>query len=147
MIKITYSHNGKTFVRVSKALARKAYDVGLDVVFCPCNLYPGEPYNPGIIVNKENSENKPFETVLNSFEFYNCNLPETGKYTSFYLPDQITVCFTFADGSNPYIILSEPPKDVIAQMKDWLQNYTFERVHAAGIQAFYLTENESEVIT
>lgn len=85
MIKYEFKINGVTCVRVSKALARKAYERGLRVYFCPCKLRPGFPWDPECAITKQDSDSYSFETVLNAFEFYNCNSNEVGRYTAFYM--------------------------------------------------------------
>lgn len=86
MRKYSFINNGFTFERVDKKTARRAYNNGLRVLFCPCNLRPGAPWFPECEIDKEISENATFETVLNSFEFYNLRNRETGYYTAFYIP-------------------------------------------------------------
>ncbi len=88
----TFSDNGFNFKRVNKAKARAAYNNGLRVVFCPCNLRPGYPYYPEAIVNGKS--NATFETALNAFEFYNIRGRETGRYTAFYIPVVMVDRFT-----------------------------------------------------
>ena len=44
MRQYTFTENGFTFERVDKKQARKAYNNGLTVRFCPCNLRPGSPF-------------------------------------------------------------------------------------------------------
>lgn len=78
-----YSFNGLT--RISKQAARKLYNAGEAVHFCPCNLRPGYPYYPNI--RMDNSDNSSFEKAVYAFEFYNCINSETGKYTAFYQED------------------------------------------------------------
>ena len=92
MINIEYTVETKgkkyNFKRVSKKIARAAYNNGLTVVFCPCNLRPFNNYfGLDMPINRANidCDFQTFETVLNAFEYYNCNT-ETGKYTAFYIP-------------------------------------------------------------
>ena len=79
-----YSDGGFTFKRVNKATARRAYNNGLRVVMCPCNLRPGAPWRPEVPVDNKNGAT--FETTLNAFEYYNIRGHETGRYTAFYIP-------------------------------------------------------------
>ena len=79
-----YSDGGFIFKRVNKAKARAAYNNGLRVVFCSCNLRPGYPYYPEVIVHGKSGAT--FETALNTFEYYNIRGRETGRYTAFYIP-------------------------------------------------------------
>lgn len=99
----TFTENGFTFARVDKKQARKAYNNGLTVLFCPCNLRPGFPWFPEIAVNikqdtdiglTEHAKEKSFERRINAFEFYNCTDTETGKYTAFYIPVVMVDRFT-----------------------------------------------------
>lgn len=79
-----YSYeNGITFKRVTKRVARVAYNKGLRVVLCPCNLRPGAPWHPEVSISGK--ADCDFETALNAFEYYNRN-HETGYYTAFYIP-------------------------------------------------------------
>ena len=80
----SYTKDGFTFRRVNKAKARAAYNNGLSVVFCPCNLRPGSIWHPETILNNKSGET--FETALNAFEYYNIRDNETGRYTAFYIP-------------------------------------------------------------
>ena len=84
-------HNGYkyTFRRINKTVAEKAYNDGLTVLFCPCNLRPDNNYyGLSMDVNRifQNCDFQPFQTVLNAYEVYNCMNDETGRYTAFYIP-------------------------------------------------------------
>ena len=85
MINIEFSHNGYTFKRVTKAVAKKAYNDGLDVVFCPSNLRPFGFWHTEVIINKNHSE-RDFNMTCIYFSAYNCINTETGKYIAFYIP-------------------------------------------------------------
>ena len=84
MNKYTYTDNGRTFERVSKAVARRAYDNGLRVILCPVNLRPGWPWYPEVSISGKSEA--PFGVALNTFEAYNLRDRETGRYPAFYLP-------------------------------------------------------------
>lgn len=91
MRKYEYIENGYTFQRVSKKDARRAYNNGLAVIFCPVNLRPGKPWNPEAVICPHSFEVvndviTPFEKRVNEFEYYNCINNETGRYTAFYIP-------------------------------------------------------------
>lgn len=80
----TISGNGRTFTRISKATAKKRYNSGLPVALCPVNFNPcGFWYSAYITAPKLNLEHS-FDSVVNSFEYYNCN-SQAGKYTAFYI--------------------------------------------------------------
>ena len=120
MIKYEFKLNGITCVRVSKALARKAYNYGLGVYFCPSKLRPGFPWNPEIRIVKHDSNS--FETVLNEFEYYNCSNAETGRYTAFYMEKWNMLHFQFSDGSNPYVFKSSLPENRVKELDKWSKN-------------------------
>ena len=80
----TCFYNGATYTRVTKAAARRAFENGETVIFCPCNLRPFDPWHPETPVEKT-AENNDFQKLVNAFEFYNCINTETGKYTAFYM--------------------------------------------------------------
>ena len=88
MNKYSFTNNGKTWERITKKQARAAYNNGLTVRFCPCNLRPGSPFRLDMDMNRaqENCAGVDFEKLLNAFEFYNCTVNETGRYTAFYIP-------------------------------------------------------------
>lgn len=100
----TYSDTiqGKNFEfsRICKKKARAIFRAGLPLVFCPVNLRPGWPYHPEIVIFPARTEFDSFEAAVNAFEFYNCSLPECGKYTAFYIPVKTADRFTGRDDMN-----------------------------------------------
>lgn len=92
----TFTENGFTFKRINKAQAKRAYNNGLTVRFCPVNLRPGSPFRLDMDMNKvqQNCAGVDFEQLVNAFEFYNCRSNETGKYTAFYIPVETVDRFT-----------------------------------------------------
>lgn len=87
-----YTHNGFTFERVSKKVARAAFSNGLPIVVCPCNLRPGFPYHPELPIHPDNVGS--FDAFLCRFEYYNLRGAATGRYTAFYIPIQYVDGFT-----------------------------------------------------
>lgn len=82
--------NGKTWQRIDKKAAKKAYDEGLIVLFCPVNMRPFSPLHFEIDVNKnyEGYNGVSFEVAVNAFEIYNCVDCKTGHYAAFYLQER-----------------------------------------------------------
>lgn len=78
--------NDGNYKRVTKRTAKKLFNAGTTIYLLPCkaclNSYWFSPYAMEYNHVIENGEN--FDTMINSFEFYNCN-NEMGKYTSFYV--------------------------------------------------------------
>ena len=70
------------FRRITKAAARKIYNGGGTVYFCPVNLRPGSPWNPEIAASAQ--QGCTFEQAENSVLYCN-RTPETGKYLAFYV--------------------------------------------------------------
>ena len=73
------------YTRVSKRKARKIFESGQPIYFCPVNLRPGNPYYPEILFY-DTGEN--FDYSVASFEIYNCINTETGRYAAFYVFNQ-----------------------------------------------------------
>jgi hypothetical protein len=83
------------YVRVSKAAARKAYDAGQPVVLCPVKLAPFGGFRPSCMVQRDFEDEKgrasfnmpiaDFDTVVQNFVWYNCQLHETGYYASYWV--------------------------------------------------------------
>lgn len=92
MREYSFIEDGYKFERVSKRVARAAYNNGLRVLFCPVNLRPGKPYNPEVSVSGKAPAT--FEQALNAFEYYNPRGNETGRYTAFYIPVTMVDQFT-----------------------------------------------------
>ena len=82
MYNMTFDIKGIQYKRVSKPMARKAYDTGKDVVICACKLRPGKPWYPEAIIN--NLSKNSFNSSVNEYEWNNCNA-EAGYYAAFYI--------------------------------------------------------------
>lgn len=76
--------------KVTKPMARKLYNEGkvIYLVPCKCRVNENKNLNSSIQVTSYGLKSQDgavsFETMLNRFEYYNCN-NETGKYTHFYI--------------------------------------------------------------
>jgi hypothetical protein len=71
--------------RVSKGIARKLWGQNKILSLCPVKLRPDGPWRPNIDVFPEEQKEKEFDKFVNEFEWYNCQLNETGYYTAFYI--------------------------------------------------------------
>lgn len=111
------------YTRINKTTARRYFDIGLPIVFCPVNLRPFTPWHVEIEQCKGGLRvDDNFDTFCNSFEYYNCNNSETGKYSAFYIRNNILIHMTFVDGSNPYIFkgtMGECYKELLK----WMNNF------------------------
>ena len=72
------------YIRISKAYARRYYNAGQTLYFCPVNLSPD---NPRGLFYKPCDRSLPFDVHVSLFEVYNCTSIETGRYTAFYIPN------------------------------------------------------------
>ena len=119
MNRYEFTSNGRTFTRVSKATAKKAFVSGFTIAFCPSNLRPGTIWHPEYITNRSMRADymvddigveNDFNNLLNSFEYYNCTDPETGRYTAFFIETGDNyIHLSFSDGSNPFVFYGNPP--------------------------------------
>lgn len=72
---------GRNWARISKVEAKKLFESGQQIIFCPCKSRPFGWIPSGILMEKDYYES--FQKKVEKFEFCNCN-SETGKYVSFY---------------------------------------------------------------
>ena len=74
------------YSRISKAAARKEFNAGNDVYIMPVNMSPVNAWFLPYCANKFAwyTESNSFDSIVNAFEFYNCNNNEMGKYAAFY---------------------------------------------------------------
>lgn len=70
------------FVRISKSEAKRRYNAGETIRFCACNMSPVNMW--GCYCDCCLEADKEFETVVNTFRYYNCN-NETGRYPAYYV--------------------------------------------------------------
>lgn len=81
MYNFEFSKNGKVYKKVDKRVARKLFDAGGVVHLAPCKANPRVDWVGLISVSKELAG---FDTVINEFEYYNCNT-ELGKRAAYYV--------------------------------------------------------------
>lgn len=135
MNKYSFTDNGRTFERVSKATAKRAFIDGFTIAFCPSNLRPGTMWHTEFITDREargalyadeTGVSNDFNNLLNSFEYYNCTNAETGKYTAFFLEmGSNYIHLSFSDGSNPWIFYGNA-LECMKQLERWKRHYNVE---------------------
>lgn len=76
-------NEGKYWVRISKAQARKLYFNGKEIAIIPCKLKPFTEMHWEFITEVDRVEKEGFDELVNAMQYYNCN-HEMGKYASFY---------------------------------------------------------------
>ena len=71
--------------RINKTTARKLYNERKDFWITACNMRP----ECGILIGSASFERiteTPFDTMVNSFTYYNCD-NERGRYPAYYIED------------------------------------------------------------
>jgi hypothetical protein len=72
--------------KINKTQARKQYEAGNTIYLFPSKANINSPWwNGGMPINKNDQENS-FDSVINSYEYYNCN-NETGKIAAYYVKE------------------------------------------------------------
>lgn len=132
-------YTDKNFQRISKTDAKRLYNMGLDVYFCPVNLRPGSPYNLGIWENRNlEGQYSTFEALENAFTAFNCTSNETGRYIAYYVkPGNMMIHFSFSDGSNPYVFRGDY-KAILKEFARWEKNWDISPDTSTGF--YTLTE-------
>ena len=74
------------YKRITKRTAKRLYEMGEPVLFCPVKLIPGGLWGNGCTITKK--EGRTFEQEVNAFEYYNCS-NATGDYTAFYMKERM----------------------------------------------------------
>ena len=72
--------------KITKATARKLYNEGKEFWITACNMRP----EAGILIGSTSFERMadiPFDTMVNSFAYYNCD-NERGKYIHFFVKEE-----------------------------------------------------------
>ena len=85
MKKEVYEIDVITWIRINKTQARHLYDGGKVIGLCSVNVNPLSAW--GLIVDACKNDEKfyDFDSLVNSFVYYNCQYPETGLYPKFFM--------------------------------------------------------------
>lgn len=83
---INVQGESKTLVRIGKKQARKLYNTGKTVYLAACNANLKSRWIHPFMINSTNvdCDGQSFDSVVNAFEYYNCN-SELGKYAAYYV--------------------------------------------------------------
>ena len=78
------------YEQVSKPMARKLFEQGMDILIVPSNVNPNNVWGIGVTLSKKADYNSVsdnmadyFQYEINSMLYYTCN-SELGYYVSFY---------------------------------------------------------------
>ena len=75
----------KQMKKITKVTARKLYNEGKEIRITACNMRP----EAGILIGSTSFERMadiPFDTMVNSFTYYNCD-NERGRYPAYYVEE------------------------------------------------------------
>lgn len=93
MNQYTINTKNGAYKRISKTAAIKEYMNGKKIFLIPCKVRFDNVFILPYCISRESKKEfyvdeigcrNYFINTIASFEYYNCNLSETGKYTSFY---------------------------------------------------------------
>ena len=70
--------------QINKTLARKIFNSGMAVYFHPSNLNLNNAWQNPILLGLGKHRPVDFDTILNEFEYYNCD-GQRGHYTNFFI--------------------------------------------------------------
>lgn len=151
MNKYEFTDNNRVFMRVSKAVAKKAFIAGFAIAFCPSNLRPGAPWHPEYITDREMRSDyitddigaaNDFQNLLNSFEYYNCTTNETGKYSMFFVETSTNyIHLSFESGANPYVFYGNA-LECMKELARWKKRFKIDFLKS---HFYIVTEREAQV--
>ena len=72
-----------TILQIQKRTAKKMFESGQTIYLQSCNMRPFGVWSACYDITKERADGATFESIVNSFEYYNCT-GETGLYSTFY---------------------------------------------------------------
>nr|DAI42756.1 MAG TPA: hypothetical protein [Caudoviricetes sp.] len=84
-------NKGISWMRVNKRRARALYDAGSDVIITPANIRPFNPWRTHVRISsrRQCGCNVTFDSIINEYEYYNCNSNEVGRYPAYYVKSEV----------------------------------------------------------
>jgi hypothetical protein len=85
MRNLEFNDGATNWVQVQKRTAKRLFEQGKELVFCPCKMYPFGAWDVGMVVDAKRykAEDISFESCVANFEYYNTSAKQ-GMYTTFY---------------------------------------------------------------
>ena len=89
--RIFTDRDGACWTRVSKRRARSVYEAGSDVIITPANIEPFNPWRTHARISKRKQWgcNVTFDSIINEYEYYNCNSNSVGRYPAYYVRSEV----------------------------------------------------------
>lgn len=70
-------------IKITKAKAKTLYDSGETICLNPSKMRLDNPWTNPMTVSKDERDDTTFESLVNSFRYYNCS-SQTGNIVHFY---------------------------------------------------------------
>lgn len=89
--RIFTDRDGACWARVSKRRARSAYEAGNDVIITPVYVDPFNMWRPHARISSKRQwgVDVTFDSIVNEYEYYNCNSSELGRYPAYYIRSEV----------------------------------------------------------
>lgn len=89
--RIFTDRDGACWARVSKRRAGSAYEAGNDVIITPVYVDPFNMWHPHARINNKRRQgvDVTFDSIVNEYEYYNCNSSELGRYPAYYVRTEV----------------------------------------------------------
>ena len=86
MINISFTHNGTDYHRITKAIARKAYNAGKTILLAPCKMNPNSIWFASARISSKIPECGDFDKEVNAYEYFtSCYNSQFGRYAAYYI--------------------------------------------------------------
>lgn len=89
--RIFTDRDGASWQRVSKRRASALYNAGHTITIAPANMDPFSPWRTHMQVSNKRQWgcNVTFDSIINEYEYYNCNSNELGRYPAYYIKIEV----------------------------------------------------------
>ena len=89
--RIFTDHDGASWMRISKRRARSEYENGRDVIITPAFVDPFNIWRPHTRISNKRQwgVDVTFDSIINEYEYYNCNSNELGRYPAYYVRTEV----------------------------------------------------------
>ena len=83
--------DGACWVRVNKRRARSTYEAGSDVIITPVYVDPFNMWRPHAQISNKRQWgcDVTFDSIINEYEYYNCNSNSVGRYPAYYVRSEV----------------------------------------------------------
>nr|DAO52123.1 MAG TPA: hypothetical protein [Caudoviricetes sp.] len=84
-------NKGISWTRISKRRARALYDAGYTITVAPVNMRLNNVWCTYIRIGRKLkfSLDDSFDSLVNDYEYYNCNSNEVGHYPAYYVRSEV----------------------------------------------------------